>query len=134
MSRESLDAVAGAFDAFNRGDVPAMTAGMASDGKIVPLRWAIEDTIYTGGPEGMQRFWADITETWAEIRMEVEELRDLGDERVLAIGVLLGTARGSGVPVSSKMAWIVEVSAGRITYMRTYSDAAAALEAEGLQE
>ena len=54
------------------------------------------------GHEGMDRWVRDIDEQFAVWRMEVGQIRDVGDW-VLAIGSVSGRGRGSGVPVRSHL-------------------------------
>jgi len=52
------------FDAFNRGDVEGFAAALTEDATIVPLRAALEDTVYQG-PDAARDFWADAMEAWS---------------------------------------------------------------------
>ena len=132
MSRDNVEAVRQAQLAFNRNDPEAIAVLLAPDGEIVPMRAAFEGTVYRGA-EAAQRFFADLNETWREIRMEDLEIRDLGD-RVYATGLIRGRGQGSGAPVEMRMAWVISFEAGLITRFVTYTDRSRALEAAGLSE
>ena len=132
MSKENVEAVRQTRVAFNSGDPDLVAALLARDAEIVPMRAAIEGTSYRG-PDAAQRFFADLNETWQEIKMEELETRDLGD-RVFATGVIRGRGQLSGAAVEMKAAWVVDFQGGLITRFVTYTDRAEALEAAGLSE
>ena len=135
MSKENVEAVRQTRVAFNSGDPDLVAALLARDAEIVPMRAAFEGTSYRG-PDAAQRFFADLNETWQEIKMEELETRDLGD-RVFATGLVRGRGQRSGIQVvvEMKMAWVVDFQGGLITRFVTYTgDRAEALEAAGLAE
>ena len=132
MSEENVEAVRQTRVAFNSGDPDLVAALLARDAEIVPMRAAFEGTSYRG-PDAAQRFFADLNETWQEIKMEELETRDLGD-RVFAAGLVRGRGQGSGAVVEMEMAWVVDFQGGLITRFVTYTDRYRALEAAGLPE
>lgn len=127
MSQENVEIVKRAFDAFQRGDVEALTALLAPDAEIFPLRAALEDTSYAG-PDSAAQFVAATTETWSAVRVDVEEMRDHGD-RVLVLGLLIGTAREGRVPVTARIGWVIALRAAKITKVETFPDPGDALAA-----
>jgi len=132
VSRENVEVVWLMFDAFNRGDVEGFAAALTEDATIVPLRAALEDTVYQG-PDAARDFWADAMEAWSELRVDLEDVRDCGD-RCLALGSIKGKARGSDAVVQTPAAWIAQVRGGRFAEVRTYTSHEEALEAVGLRE
>ena len=132
MSRENVEIVRRMVEVFNAGDVEGLSAVMAPDGRIVPLRAALEDTVYSG-PDAARQFWEAAMESWSTLRLDIGELRDCG-ERVLALGSIKGKARGTEAEVETPAAWIVTVRNGRISESRTYTSQTEALEAVGLSE
>jgi ketosteroid isomerase-like protein len=48
MSRENVEIVRAALDAFNRRDREGFGAILAEDAEIVPVRAALEGTVYRG--------------------------------------------------------------------------------------
>ena len=132
MSQENVELVRRAVEALNRGDVKAMSASLSPDAEIFPLRATLEDVSYTG-PAAAEQLWAALSETWSEIRIDVDEYRDLG-ERVLMLGWTAATARDSGAAVRSKMGWLLDVTEDQITRSRTFADPGDALAAVGLSD
>jgi ketosteroid isomerase-like protein len=109
-----------AFDYINRGDREALRELTAPSAEIVPLRAALEGTVYRG-ENSFDEFWAAVDESWETIGIEAEEITDYGD-RVLVIGRLRGRAKGTDVEVDSPMAWVMAIADGKMTKMRTYLD------------
>ena len=85
------------------------------------------------GHEGVRDSYREWYEGLAEIRMEVSDIRDLG-EQVVALGHIYARGQGSGVPVESPGAWVVDWKDGKAVRVREYLDHAKALEAAGLSE
>ncbi len=85
------------------------------------------------GHEGFRTWMAESDATWAELRLETDEFRDLGDD-VLMIGRLHARGRESGIEVDSPIAWLSTVGGGRIVRSRGFLDPQEALEAAGLRE
>jgi uncharacterized protein len=85
------------------------------------------------GREGMERFFAMLSESWHEFHSVVDDYRDLGD-RVLMLGRSTGRGRGSGVTVDAPTATIIDFHDGKVSRVRLYLDHAEALRAAGLSE
>jgi ketosteroid isomerase-like protein len=119
-------------EAFNRRDVKALKALLATDAEIVPVRAAMEDTIYRGS-DAAEQWVAAIDESWEELFVEIGEARDGGD-RVLALGRIRGQGRESGAPIDVEAASVAYFRDGLVTTLHNYTNLAEALEAAGLSE
>jgi ketosteroid isomerase-like protein len=64
----------------------------------------------------------------------VEELRDVGDDRVLGIQRLKGRAKLSGTETDLRYAVVSTVRAGKVVRGREYLSVEDAIEAVGLRE
>jgi hypothetical protein len=58
---------------------------------------------------------------WGEVRLEPEELIDLGDSRLLLLAHLKGSGLSSGAAVDLDGAFLVTISAGRVIHERCSS-------------
>jgi ketosteroid isomerase-like protein len=132
MSQENVEIVRAAMEAFNRRDGEKFNALLASDAEIVPVRAALEGTVYRG-PDAASQYCAAVDESWENLAWEVEEIRD-GGGWVLALGHIRGRGRGSGAALDVKAAWVARFREGLVTNFHTYTDRAAALEAVGFRE
>src|SRR3954454_14710790 len=112
MSQENVEIVRRAMDAFNRPNGQAMGALLDVDAEIVPVRAALEGTVYRGRDAGAQ-YCAAVDERWEDLTWEVEEFRD-GDDWVLVLGHIRGRGRDSGVAIDSRAAWLAQFRAGLI--------------------
>jgi ketosteroid isomerase-like protein len=132
MSEEDVEIVRTAMDAFNRRDAKTFAAYLTEDAEIVPMRAALEKTVYRG-PDAASLYCAAVNESWDNLSWEVEEIRDGGDW-VLALGRIRGRGADSGVAIDTRAGWFVRFRDGLITSFHTFSDRGAALEAAGLSE
>ena len=97
-----------------------------------PLRSATEGAFV--GHEGMRRFLADTAETFELFKATYTDVRDLGEDRLLAIGTIRMRGRGSGVESDVLSAAIVEFRDGRMMRYKDYGDARLALQKAGLSD
>ncbi len=132
MSQENVESMRAVADAANRRDVEALTALLAKDAEIVPMRAAIEGTVFRGS-DAVARWYAALDEIWEGMEVEIESVRDLGD-RVLALGRFRGRGRGSGAALDVEAASVAHFHDGLITRLQNFTDRAEALKAAGLRE
>ena len=132
MSQENVTTMRAAMDAFNRRDGDALDALMHEDAEIVPVRAAVEGTVYRGSDAG-QQYCQAVDGSWKDLRWEVEELRDEG-ESVLALGWIRGVGRESGVAIDARAGWVAHFRDGLIARFQTYADRVEALESVGPTE
>ena len=121
-----------AVDAWNRGDYEAWLAFWDEEAEFSPLRAQLEGESYRGR-DGLERFLADVAEDWKEVRFEIEETRDDG-EQVVGMGRFLARGRASGVEINVPLGILMRVRRGRIVYTRLFSEPAEALKAAGLSD
>ena len=132
MSEENVEIALAAVEAWNRGDHEAWLALWDEEAEFYPLRAQLESESYSGH-EGLERFLADMTEDFEEVRFEIEETRDAG-EQVVGVGRFRARGRASGVDLNVPLGVFTRVRRGKIVYTRLFSEPADALEAAGLSE
>jgi ketosteroid isomerase-like protein len=132
MSQEDAEIALAAVDAWNRGDHEAWLALWDEEAEFYPLRAQLERESYSGH-EGLERFLAEMTEDFEEVRFEIEEVRDAG-EQMVGVGRFRARGRASGVDLNVPLGVFTRVRRGKIVYMRFFSEPADALEAAGLSE
>jgi uncharacterized protein len=130
MPEERVELARQLIDLFNRGDREGLKDITVEDAEIVPLRAALEGTVYRG-PEAHDQFWAAIDEAWETVEMHADEITE-HDDRVLVVGRLRGRARQTGMEIDSPMAWVMTFAEGKVASTRTYVSIAEAREAVGL--
>ena len=133
MSEENVEIARKLSDALNRRDTEAVLPYADPE---IELHSAIiggaEGNTYRGH-DGVRQWMAESDAAFAELRSDVDELRDLGDD-VLTIGRVYARGRESGVEIDSPMAWLTTFRHGKIVLSRGYLDVQQALEAAGLSE
>ena len=144
MSQENVERFVEQVDAFNRlgsrdaealDRVDALRDWVGSmDPKIQfePQQAALQGTYV--GRDGATQWIADLGahyEIGGHVRLS--DVRDLG-ERVLAIGTLHFTGRGSGIETEAPVAILATYRDGLMTHFKDYGNKYQALEAAGLQE
>jgi ketosteroid isomerase-like protein len=113
--------------ALNRGDVEDMLATLDPDVELVPLRGALDGSVYRGH-DGMRRWLEDMKEDWKEFELRVEDVREIGPGRLL-VQATMGLRGRSGVALDTSAAWLCDMRDGKAFRIRFFADSAAALEA-----
>jgi ketosteroid isomerase-like protein len=95
-------------DAYNARDPDAWIEVWSPDCEWHPFLTAREegDPGYHG-PNGIRAWFEDVDEMFSEMHVELETYRQVGD-RLLVLGEMNATRRGSGERVTSDVAWVVE--------------------------
>ncbi|HET9121645.1 MAG TPA: nuclear transport factor 2 family protein [Solirubrobacterales bacterium] len=95
-------------DSYNARDPEAFAAVWSTDCEWHPFLTArVEGDPGYHGHNGIRAWFEDVDEMFSEIQVELGESRQVGD-RLLVLGQMTATGRGSGAPVSSEVGWIVE--------------------------
>ena len=131
MSQDNVEIAKRSVDAFNRRDVQALL-------DLGTPTWVLSSQLLDAsadfrGREGIERFYAMLSESWEEFRSVVDDYRDLGD-RVLCLGRHTARGKGSGVTVDALTAAILDFRDGKVSRIRLYLDQSEALRAAGLSE
>jgi ketosteroid isomerase-like protein len=128
---DDVGVVRAAVDALNREDEEAAGKLFHPEGqRIVPIRAAIEDTVFEG-PEAWLAFLVAARDTWSRLSVELVEARPLPDGRVLALGRVVATARGTGADVEMECGFHFSLRDGLITDIQTFTDPDEAVRAAG---
>jgi ketosteroid isomerase-like protein len=125
VSEDNVDVIRKAFDAFNRGDIPAVVGVLHQE-----VDWHNPDAPYpppAGG--GTQRgpdnvvaaIFGPVPETWDGFQAVGERFLDAGDH-VVVTGRFIGRARAGGGPLDAPFALVFEMRAGKVTRVDQYTD------------
>jgi ketosteroid isomerase-like protein len=94
--------------AYNRRDPDGWVALWTPDCEWHPFLTArVEGDPGYHGHNGMRAWFEDVDEMFSEMHVELGRFREVGD-RLLVLGHMTATARGSGAEVNSEVAWVVE--------------------------
>jgi hypothetical protein len=124
-----IEAFLRGVDAINRLDATTVLSLTHEECVFEPLRSQTEGAFV--GHEGMRRFLADTAQTFEMFKATYPDLRDLGDDRLLAIGTIRMRGRESGVETDVLSAAVVEFHNGVMRSYRDYGTVALAEQAAG---
>src|ERR1700737_1337543 len=130
MSERNIEIARHTAEAISRREVETLRELMAPECEIVPIRAAIENTVFRG-PDALAKWFAAQDDAWASVRSEVEAFHD-GPDWVLALGRIRARGRSSGAVLDVSAAAIYRFRAGRVTSIRIYTDRSEALADLGL--
>jgi uncharacterized protein len=130
MSRENVEVVERWYAAYNDRDLDVVLALMHPKVDATSAGMSGVEGSRHLGHAGMQRYFADLWETWEDPRVDVEHCLDRGDT-VVMLGRTTGRGRLSGIDVEFPVASVIAVADGVITRYRTYREWDEALAAVG---
>ena len=133
MSRENVEIVRQAYEAFAAGGVEATEPSFASDAVHHAYPEWVTQSEYRG-PDGLRTLLAEWTDNFDDFEFEVREFREVGDS-VVMLGETVGRIKGSGVPIRQPLGAVYsDFRDGRIGEARNFLTWREALDAVGLSE
>ncbi len=132
MSRENVELVRAAYEAWNRGDIGAALEHSRPDVRFVQDR-RIPGAVDLTGREACRAWLESFYETWDEFRLSPDRIEAVGD-RVLILATIRAKGRMSEIEIEQRIGHILTVHGGQTVEWRSYADPADALEAAGLRE
>jgi ketosteroid isomerase-like protein len=132
MSKENVERFHRTNAAVNRGDVEYLVRHSTEDVVVIAARSDIEGPFV--GHDGLRGFAADNTENFELYEGHYDDVRDLGDDRVLAIGTIHIRGGGGGVETDIQAAGIATFRDGKLSRWDFFRDRRRALQAAGLAE
>jgi len=133
MSRENVEVVRRATDAYNRGALEEAAKWMDPEIEWDMSRVEVPDPDVYRGVDGMLAFHRSWEESWESQDLEPQELIEAGDQ-VVSVIRHVGRGKLSGAEVEQRFAQLWTVRDGKIVRMEMYPDREDALEAVGLPE
>ena len=132
MSRESVELVQAAYDAYFSGDMERLLSLVAPDVVVEQPRDQADFRVYEGH-EGLMQAVTEWTGEWDDYRVEILRVAD-ADPHVLVTVRQHGRGKASGVEVESVFTFVHTVESGRVTSWRMFTSEAEARDAAGLRE
>jgi ketosteroid isomerase-like protein len=132
---ENVEAFKRGLEAGNRGDIDGLLDELHPE-----IEWHSALHVLIGGEEtvfrghaGVRRMIRDLYETFAEVRFEISEFRDLGNG-VVAIGRQHTRGKASGVESEAPVAFVTEIRDGKTISIQAYRDRDVPLAVAGMPE
>jgi ketosteroid isomerase-like protein len=127
MSQENLEIARRAFDEMGGDEFSAWDP----DVEIINAEgWVIETTYR--GHEGLRRWWDDIAEAFGDFRIELEEVVEVDDERLLTTQRFVARFRTTEIPFDGRWASILWIRDGKVVRAHGHLTKRRALRAAGL--
>ena len=137
MSQKNVEISRRIFEAFNRtftNGTDDLYALLDPDVEWIPVVAILEGSSYHGH-EGVRQWIEDMKRDWEAFEARPEDFRDLGDDRVLALGSWRARGRAGGELLDiPQAAWLGQYRNGNLVRMQTFTERKAALDAAGLSE
>jgi ketosteroid isomerase-like protein len=116
------------FDCWNRDEFEPMEEMYAEDA-LFDVSAVFTDVAPMRGKENIRRYWYELRETWAGLRLDPVEVLDVGGGRYVADLRLWGKGKRSGVEVEQRFAFVYDVRLedGKVIRVRMLPDVAAAI-------
>jgi ketosteroid isomerase-like protein len=131
MPEEAIEVVTATYAAWNAGDWGLEHFDPDVKWELIG-KMALDQVDTIRGRDALLNYWRRFWGAWKPgARWEIEELRRVGDEQVLAGGRLHAVGRSSGVESSAPVFHVWTVREGLIVRFLGCDDRATALEATG---
>ncbi|HEY9403855.1 MAG TPA: nuclear transport factor 2 family protein [Pyrinomonadaceae bacterium] len=123
MSQENVESIRGIYEAFGKGDVPAVLGQMDQE-----IEWReAENFIYADrnpyvGPQAvLEGVFMRLGSEWDDFTVTPEEWLDAGNH-VVVLGTYTGRHKETGREVRAQFAHVWGVKAGRVVRFQQYTD------------
>jgi ketosteroid isomerase-like protein len=130
MSYENVELVRRGYEAYARGDLPAMLADL--DPGITTYREDPDGATFHGS-DGLLEAIAEWVEDFEEFTLTPEEFTD-ADDRVLVRVHQTAVGERSGAPIEATFWFVHTVRDGKITRLDMFANRAHAFDAAGIGE
>jgi ketosteroid isomerase-like protein len=133
MSRENVEIVQAAFQAYESGDMEGV---LRLCDEHVEITQAVElpgVARHQYGHAGVLEAFALWPEQWDDFRVDILRISDTGDQ-VIVSTLNRGRGKASGVQVETPFSFLFSIRAGKITEWRIFMREEEALAAVGLRE
>jgi ketosteroid isomerase-like protein len=136
MSREDVDTVRRNLEAWQRDDLDALLSGThpAIEWHTVLERLVEGTESFYRGHDGVRRLWRFYRTELENFEVEAQELRDVGDGRVVLLGRFRWRGVASGIESESPLGMVITLRDGKMSHSVDYVSHEEALEAVGLSE
>ena len=128
MSSSDLGTIQGAYEAFNRGDVPAVLAVMAEDVEWFEAEGMPYGGVYHGPQAVLENVFVPVVEDVDGFAVTPEDYVTEGDTTVV-LGRYSGTGKATGRSFDFRFAHVWEMRDGKLARFVQHADTAKFLEA-----
>ncbi len=121
-----------AVGAYNERDFGALEAMVTADFEFVSMMSDVSGQAASyRGPDAWEQYFAAMESVWDDWRVDLDAIRDGGENGVVGVFRLVGTGRSSGIRAEQSVGILYEFRDGRMCRGARILDPAAALAAVG---
>jgi uncharacterized protein len=129
---KNVDIVRGIYERWARGELP--WSGDALEAYDPAVQWTMPHPGLTAeGRDELVGLWRRFLGTWDDYRIELDEIRPVGDDQVLVFFSEHARGKGAGVESESNAGAVWTLKDGKVVRFESFSERADALEAVGLR-
>ena len=128
MAEDNVELVHLAVDATNRRDLATLDAIVSEQGEFHSTFAASEGRVFRGR-EGVRDYFATLGEAFDDVRVEIEEITDAGEDRLVVVVRVTGRGKGSGANVEQRNGQVWRFADGRIARIDSYLNPTDAFDA-----
>lgn len=123
MSQENMDIIKGLYDAFARGDIPAVLGGLDAhvDWREAEGFLYADQNPYIGPGAVLSGVFARLGGEWEGFQAKPDSLLD-GGEAVIAQGHYSGVYKATGRSVLAQFAHVWTLRGGKVVTFQQYTD------------
>jgi ketosteroid isomerase-like protein len=137
MSRTNVELVREGYTRWRTGDYDLLLdfflTNAAADIELYSRFGGLSGAPYRGH-DGLRAWLTEIQENFVHFEPWLDEAREAGDDRVVAVGGISFRARESGVDMADRLGWVYEFRNRQLRRMMFFGSPDEALEAVGLAE
>lgn len=130
---ESIDKWRALYEAFNRGDIDAAVQNLHPEVELKPALIGPGVKDHYRGRDELKEFFETITDVWDSLTVEVEEMIEAPDGRLVAVENWRARGR-DGIEINTRLVDVYAFRDGLVIRGDGFRDKAEALEAVGLTE
>jgi ketosteroid isomerase-like protein len=131
MSVSNVELLRLAVDAANHRDVATLDAIWSEQAEFHSTFAASEGRVFRGR-QGTRDYFATLGEVFDDMRVEIEEITEAGEDRLVVMVRVTGRGKGSGVNVDQRNGQVWTFVRGKVARVDSFMSRAEALEAAGL--
>ncbi len=133
MSQENVEIVRRVVEATNRSDLAALDTLWTADAEFHSTFAAAEGRTFRG-LQGIRDYFATLGEVFDELRIEIEGITEVDQDRLVVLVGLRGRGKESGAVVEAHHGHVWTIRDRKVKRIVSYLAPADAFEAVGLRE
>jgi ketosteroid isomerase-like protein len=133
MSQENVELVRLAVDATNGRDLATLDAIWSEEAEFHSTFAASEGRVFRGR-QGIRDYFVTLGEVFDDMRIEIEEITDADEDRLVVLLRVAGRGKGSGANVEQRNGQVWTLVDGKIARIDSNMNRTEAFEAAGLSD